>query len=66
MLDAADARQAPGSLVELRRDEIPLYAGVKLSQHQVTFQEVLGLANMRGRLPRHLHLIGVQPADMSL
>jgi hydrogenase maturation protease len=66
ILDAADGRLDPGSLIELRRDEIPLYAGVKLSQHQVTFQEVLGLANMRGRLPRHLHLIGVQPADMSL
>jgi hydrogenase maturation protease len=66
ILDAADGRRAPGTLIELRRDEIPLYAGVKLSQHQITFQEVLGLANMRGRLPPHLHLIGVQPADMSL
>ena len=66
ILDAADGRRAPGALIELRGEEIPLYAGVKLSQHQVTFQEVLGLAKMRGRLPPHLHLIGVQPADLSL
>lgn len=66
ILDAADARREPGALIELRRDEIPLYAGVKLSQHQITFQEVLGLAHMRGRLPPKLHLIGVQPADMTL
>jgi hydrogenase maturation protease len=66
ILDAADARQAPGTLVELERNEIPLYSGVKLSQHQVTFQEVLALAKIRDGLPPYLHLIGVQPADLSI
>ena len=66
LLDATNAGQEPGSLIELRRDQIPLYAGVKLSQHQVTFQEVLGLANMRGHFPENLHLIGIQPVDLSL
>jgi len=66
VLDAADARQPPGTLIQLRREQIPLYAGIKMSQHQVTFQEVLGLANIRGKLPPHLHLIGIQPADLSI
>ena len=66
ILDAVDAGQAPGTLVELGRDEIPLYSGVKLSQHQVTFQEVLALAKIRDGLPPYLHLIGVQPADLSI
>jgi len=66
VLDAADAHQPPGTLIELTREQIPLYAGIRLSQHQITFQEVLGLANMRGKLPGHLHLIGAQPADLSL
>ncbi len=66
VLDAIDGRQPPGALIELRRDEIPLYTGVKLSQHQITFQEVLGLANMRGKLPPHLHMVGIQPADLSI
>jgi hydrogenase maturation protease len=66
ILDAVDAGQPPGTLVELRRGEIPLLSGVKLSEHQVTFQEVLGLASFRGRLPEHLHLIGAQPLDLSL
>jgi hydrogenase maturation protease len=47
-------------------DPVPLYSGVKMSEHQITFQEVLGLANIRSRLPEHLHLIGIQPADMSI
>ena len=66
VLDAADARRPPGALIELTREQIPLYAGIRLSQHQITFQEVLGLANMRGKLPGHLDLIGAQPADLTL
>ena len=65
VLDAVNAHKEPGTLIELKRDEIPLYTGIKLSDHQVTFQEVLGLAQFRGHLPEHLHLIGIQPADLS-
>ena len=66
VLDAINARKQPGSLIELRRDEISLYTGIKLSDHQITFQEVLGLANFRGYLPPHLHLIGAQPAEITV
>jgi hydrogenase maturation protease len=66
ILDAVDARQAPGAVIELLGSEIPLFTGMKLSQHQVTFQEVLGLAAVREKLPPHLHLIGVQPADLAI
>jgi hydrogenase maturation protease len=66
ILDAVNAGQPAGTIVELRKEQIPLYAGVKLSQHQVTFQEVLGLAKMRGYLPEQLHLIGIQPEDLSI
>ena len=66
VLDAINARKEPGTLIELERDQIPLYTGIKLSDHQVTFQEVLGLANFRGKLPKHLHMIGIQPADISI
>ncbi len=66
ILDSVDANQPPGTLVELKKEEIPLYTGVKLSQHQVTFQEVLGLAAMRGYLPEHLHLLGIQPLNVSI
>ncbi len=38
--------------------------GVRLSQHQMTFQEVLALASFRSKLSAHL--IAVQPDDISL
>jgi len=66
LLDGVNAGQAPGTIVELTKDQIPLYSGVKMSLHQTTFQEVLGLADLRNHLPSHLHLIGVQPADLSI
>jgi hydrogenase maturation protease len=66
VLDAINARKEPGTLIELTWDEIPLYTGIKLSDHQITFQEVLGLASFRGKLPEHLHLIGIQSADISI
>jgi len=66
ILDSVDANQPPGTLVELKKEEIPLFTGIKLSQHQVTFQEVLGLAAMRGHLPENLHLLGIQPLDVSI
>lgn len=36
------------------------------SEHQISFQEVLGLASFRDNLPGYLHLVGVQPEDLSL
>jgi hydrogenase maturation protease len=65
VLDAVDAGKPGGSLVELVQDEIPQYNGMKLSEHQVGFQEVLGVAKFRGGYPTQLHLIGVQSVDLS-
>ncbi len=66
VLDAINAGQSPGRLIELTGEAIPHYAGVKLSQHQLTFQELVGLAIFRGKLPPHLYLLGLQPVDLSL
>ena len=65
VLDAVDAGRPPATVVELDGAEIPLFARLKLSWHQLGFQEVLQFAAVRGRLPGHLHLVGAQPADVS-
>ncbi len=66
LLDLVDAGRPPGTLVELPGEAIPLYTGIKLSMHQITFQEVLGVALARGHLPPHLHLIGMQPVSLAI
>jgi hydrogenase maturation protease len=64
ILDAVDYGSPPGTVIELEGDSIPRFTGIKLSEHQVTLQEVLGLAQIRGRLPGRMMLIGIQPAKM--
>jgi hydrogenase maturation protease len=64
LLDAVDAGKPPGTVVELSREEIPRFARLKLSWHQLGFQEVLEFAAVRGNLPEHLRLVGAQPFDI--
>lgn len=66
VLDAVDAGALPGTLIELEKSSILQFGGIRLSQHQLSFQQVLGLAHIRDCLPTNLHLIGVQPADLSV
>jgi hydrogenase maturation protease len=66
VLDAMDAHEEPGTLIELAREQVPLFSAIKMSQHQLLFQEVLALAQVRGHLPEHLTLIGIQPADLEV
>lgn len=62
ILDAVNTARPAGTIVEFTREQLPLFSGIRLSQHQVGFQEVLGLASLREQLPEQLHLVGVQPA----
>jgi hydrogenase maturation protease len=66
VLDAIDAGAEPGTFVEMNGQEIRLFTGIKMSEHQITFQEVLGLAFIRDKLPPYLHLVGAQPADLTI
>ena len=64
VLDAIDAGRESGALIELTDEQIPLFSAIKLSPHQLSFQEVLALAMVRDHFPKHLVLLGIQPADM--
>ncbi|MCB9452887.1 MAG: HyaD/HybD family hydrogenase maturation endopeptidase [Anaerolineaceae bacterium] len=66
IMDAVDAGKPAGTLIELHGAEIPLFGGAKLSEHQLTFQEVLGLALLRNTLPENLVLLGVQPESLAI
>jgi hydrogenase maturation protease len=62
---AIDYGLAPGELKLVRDEEAPKFTGAKkMSLHQTGFQEVLSAADLLGRYPRRLALIGVQPEDL--
>jgi hydrogenase maturation protease len=65
VFDAVDYGLPPGTLKLVEDGEVPKFLGAKkMSLHQTGFQEVLAMAEMMGDLPRHLYLIGVQPAEL--
>jgi hydrogenase maturation protease len=62
IFDAVDYGLVPGSVHVVRDDAVPSFLGAKkLSLHQTGFQEVLALAQLLGRYPQQVVLIGCQP-----
>ncbi len=65
IFDAIDYGLAPATLKLVEGDAVPNYMGAKkVSLHQTGFQEVLAMAEMLGRLPEHMLLVGVQPVQI--
>ncbi|HEY7235045.1 MAG TPA: HyaD/HybD family hydrogenase maturation endopeptidase [Gemmatimonadaceae bacterium] len=65
-LDAIRTNNAPGTVVELRGEEIPRKIVTKLSPHEIDLREVLAVMQLRGTLPRDVSAIGVEPEDVDL
>ena len=65
VFDAVDYGDAPGTLREVIGDQVPRFMGAKkMSLHQTGFQEVLMAAELTGKLPGELVLLGVQPEEL--
>lgn len=61
VVDAINFGGQPGQVVRLQASEIPARLALKLSEHQVTFHEVLALMELMKIKPREFIFIGVQP-----
>lgn len=66
IIDAINAGKKPGTLITIRNEEIPKYFGIKMSVHQVGFQEVLFAARIRDCLPKEMIMFGIQPESLNL
>jgi hydrogenase maturation protease len=66
IIDAINAGKEPGTIISLIGDEIPAYFGIKMSIHQLGFQEVLLAAKMRERYPKQIAMFGMQPSSLEL
>lgn len=65
VFDAIDYGLIPGTLKVVTGDEVPKFTGAKkMSLHQTGFQEVLSAADLMGRYPKDIALIGCQPLDL--
>ncbi|MFB6467289.1 HyaD/HybD family hydrogenase maturation endopeptidase [Cytobacillus sp. Hz8] len=66
VIDAINAGKPAGELMMIRNGEIPKYYGVKMSVHQIGFQEVLLAADLREKLPKEMIMFGIQPASLDM
>ncbi len=66
IIDAINAGKKGGTIVSLYGNDIPAYFGVKMSIHQLGFQEVLLAAKMRDRYPKKIVMYGMQPTSLEL
>ncbi|MBI1980760.1 MAG: HyaD/HybD family hydrogenase maturation endopeptidase [Methylocystis sp.] len=65
VFDAIDYGLEPGTLRVVRDEAVPCFTGAKkMSLHQTGFQEVLSAADLLGRYPSRLALVGCQPLDL--
>ncbi len=65
IFDAIDYGLPPGTLKLIADDEVPRFLGAKkMSLHQTGFQEVLALAQLTGRYPEQVLLVGCQPEEL--
>ncbi len=65
VFDAIDYGLEPGTMKVVLDEDVPAYMGAKqMSLHQTGFQDVLAAAQLTGRCPAHIVLIGVQPVDL--
>ncbi len=66
IVDAVNTGSPPGTLVRLRDADIPAAFRTKSSPHQLGLQDVLAMLQLLETAPRHVTVVGVQPASLDL
>lgn len=64
IIDAINAGKEGGEIIALEGDDIPAYFGIKMSVHQMSFQEVLMAVKLRERYPKNIMMFGMQPSSL--
>jgi hydrogenase maturation protease len=65
VFDAIDYGLPPGTLRLIENQDVPRFMGAKkMSLHQTGFQDVLCAAELTGKCPAEMLLIGVQPEEI--
>jgi hydrogenase maturation protease len=66
VVDAVETGGAPGTIVRMTGDEIPLALATKVSPHQMGLKDLLLVADLQGYAPTEMVLWGVQPGSIEM
>jgi hydrogenase maturation protease len=66
IVDAVRTGAAPGTIVRLAGPDVPALFNNRISPHQLGIPDVLAILKLVDEEPRHIALIGIEPADLDL
>jgi len=66
VIDVVLTGAAPGTLVKIAGDEIPVFFRDKLSPHQIGLPDVLASLELLDAIPKEIVVIGVEPISLEL
>ncbi len=64
IIDAVNTGAAPGTVVELRGDEVPALFRTRISPHQLGISDLLGVLTVTDQMPKQMTLFGAVPYSM--
>ena len=66
VLDAVQTGEAPGTLVVMRGDEVPVYFGIRVTPHQLGLADVLATLELSGEQPGSVCVLGMVPYSLEM
>ncbi|MBK7768439.1 MAG: HyaD/HybD family hydrogenase maturation endopeptidase [Sulfuritalea sp.] len=66
VLDVVKTGAAPGTVVKIAGDEIPVFFRRKLSPHQIGLPDVLASLELLDAIPKEIIVLGVEPISLEL
>jgi hydrogenase maturation protease len=66
VIDVVKTGAAPGTLVKIAGDEIPVFFREKLSPHQIGLPDVLASLELLDAIPKEIVVLGVEPISLEL
>ena len=66
VLDVVKSGAAPGTVVKIAGNDIPIFFRRKLSPHQIALPDVLASLELLDTLPKEIVVLGVEPISLEL
>ncbi|QWK20307.1 MAG: HyaD/HybD family hydrogenase maturation endopeptidase [Hydrogenobacter thermophilus] len=66
VIDAVLGGNPPGTLYKFSDGEVKAYFKRKVSAHELGFQEILALADLLGKRPNEIVLVGMEPESLNI
>ncbi len=66
VIDVVKTGAAPGTVVTIAGDEIPVFFRRKLSPHQIALPDVLASLELLDSMPKEIIVLGVEPVSLEL